>query len=295
MANNISTTTADSICTRAMLVWLAISTWSARKYDRKVTDQVNREHSASSDAGRYNKMLLPGDAPTYKALVSLCSSIRDEHYTRTLAWSDQGWRLLTNAAYMDYSDWYRGRQADLSRAVDAFLSDYPNLRAAAKIRLNGMFNEADYPSTMDLRSKFSLDLSYMPVPADGDVRIELPADHVAAIEADIRDRMQSSLRTAVADSWSRLQDVTQRIADRLSDPDAIFRDSLITNARDTCSMLSKLNVTNDPDLERMRATVEHDLTRYDAKSLRDFPDQRARVASKAQRLLDQMQAIGLVQ
>lgn len=293
MTPTTTTVTADSLCTRALLVWLSISTWSARKYDRSVTDKVNREHAATSDAGRYNKMLLPGDAPAYKSLVSLCGNIREEHYSRTLAWSDTGWRCLTTAAYIDYCDWYRKRSADLSRAVDAFVLDYPSLRAAAARRLNGMFNEADYPAAVDLRSKFAIDLSYMPIPADGDVRVQLASDHVAAIEAQVQEKLTSALQNAVTDSWQRLQDVTARIAERLNDKDAIFRDSLITNARETCALLAKLNVTNDPQLDAMRRAVETDLAKYDPKSLRDFPHTRAKVGARAQQLLDQMKAIGV--
>lgn len=294
--NTVDTTDTNatsSICTRALLVWLSISTWSARKYDRTVTQQVNREHAAVSDAGRYNKMLLPGDAPSYKALVSFCGSLRDQHYARTLAWSDTGWRCLPTAAYVDYCDWYRKSQSELDRVLDAFVLDYPALRAQAAKRLNGMFNDADYPAAIDLKAKFALSLSYMPIPADGDVRVQLAGDHVALIEQQVQAKVSSAIATAVSDAWTRLQDVTARIAERLSDPEAIFRDSLITNARDTCALLAKLNVTNDMDLDRMRRAVEHDLTRYDAKSLRDLPSHRARVADRASQLLDQMRAFSV--
>ena len=79
---------------RALLVWLTISTWSARKYDRRVSQSVNQQFHVHSDAGRYNKYLLPVDAGSYKTLIALASAIRVEHYTHTLAWSDEGWRLL---------------------------------------------------------------------------------------------------------------------------------------------------------------------------------------------------------
>ena len=43
---------SDAIHSRAVLVCLSISTWTARKFDRKVTQQVNAEHAASRDARR---------------------------------------------------------------------------------------------------------------------------------------------------------------------------------------------------------------------------------------------------
>lgn len=65
-----------SIHARALLVWLTISGWSARRYDRQVTNKVNAQYAASTDAGRYNKHLLPGDAPSYKALTALLGAIQ---------------------------------------------------------------------------------------------------------------------------------------------------------------------------------------------------------------------------
>ena len=42
----------SNIHTRALFVWLTIGTWSARKYDRKITEKVNADFHASADAGR---------------------------------------------------------------------------------------------------------------------------------------------------------------------------------------------------------------------------------------------------
>ena len=73
-----------NLISRAMLASSRISSWSARKYDRKITDETNTAHGASSDAGRYNKMLLPGDASSYKALTSHIAAIRVLHYAKLL-------------------------------------------------------------------------------------------------------------------------------------------------------------------------------------------------------------------
>src|SRR5881394_3854525 len=122
-------TNGDSmIHTRALLVCLTISTWSARRYDKSVSLKVNAEYAASTDAGRYNKFLLPGDAASYKELVTLANGIRVAHYGHTLAWSDEGWRLLPTANYSTYADWFREQLADFNRARDTFVRDYPQMR-----------------------------------------------------------------------------------------------------------------------------------------------------------------------
>ena len=52
----------STLSTRAMLVSLSISQWSGRRLDREITDEVNQQHNAAADAGRYNKLLLPKEA-----------------------------------------------------------------------------------------------------------------------------------------------------------------------------------------------------------------------------------------
>jgi len=278
------------IHSRALLVWLSISTWSARKYDKQISQKVNDDYHASSDAGRYNKFLLPGDAKSYKALVALASAIRVEHYSHSLAWSDEGWRLLPSANYLTYTEWLRKRRNEFEAALTAFESDYPSLRDFARASLNGLFKIEDYPATSDIRKRFQLGVQYSPVPAAGDIRVDLASDQVELIEASIRERIEAATGTAVRDAWDRLHGVVSKLAVRLADPEAIFRDSLIENAREICGSLSRLNITDDPDLERMRATVANELIAFEPQSLRDQPTLRQTTADKAAEILRSMQA-----
>lgn len=283
--------TTTNIHARALLVWLQISTWSARRYDKTITRKVNAEYNASEDAGRYNKFLLPGDAESYKTLIALANSIRAKHYEQTLAWSDEGWRLLPTANYMQYADWVRDRQREFTSALDSFVRDYPYLKTQAQIKLNGLYKPEDYPDAYDIRSRFEVSITYAPVPAEGDIRVDLGADQIAAIESSIQSRVQQATTIAVQDAWQRLHECVGHIVERLATPDGIFRDTLISNARKLCDVLQRLNVTDDPNLEQMRRRVERELTTYDPDVLRDTPHVREQVAQQAQAILDQMSGL----
>lgn len=282
---------STQIHARALLVSLSISTWSARRYDRKVTDKVNAEFAASRDAGRYNKMLLPGDNPAYKALVSLSNALRAQHYDQTLPWSDESWRLLPTAQYMPYADWYRQRSREFWTAFETFKADYPSARAQAALLLNGMYRDEDYPTVDQLSRRFALNVEYSPVPAVGDIRVDLASDQITAIETSIRSRVETATKTAMRDAWKRLHDVVAHAADRLSSPDAIFRDSLIGNIRETCDLLARLNVTNDPDLELLRSRTKAALSRLDPEDLRDDQTARAAAARKAEDILSAIRGV----
>jgi hypothetical protein len=280
-----------SIHSRALLVWLRIQTWSARRYDKNVSAEINARHNASSDAGRYNKMLLPGDAKAYKALTALAGSIRLQHYGNTLAWSDEGWRLLPTANYAAYTAWLRDRQREFNDALNEFAIDYPGLRAQASRLLNGLYKDDDYPDVQDLRTRFALSVNYQPVPAHGDLRVDLGADQIALIETAIQDQTERAVHDAMRDAWSRLHDVVAKIAERLSQPEAIFRDSLISNAEEVCDILQRLNVTDDPNLENMRVRVRRELTRFTPDVLRDMPSRRQETAERAESILQAMSGL----
>lgn len=81
-----------TLSTRAMLVSLSISQWSGRRLDREITDEVNQSHNAASDAGRYNKLLLPKEA--LGGIVSVVSETRTDFLKRTLPWMDNGSRIM---------------------------------------------------------------------------------------------------------------------------------------------------------------------------------------------------------
>jgi len=277
-----------AIHNRAMLVALRISTWTARKYDKKVTKEVTDSHNAVADAGRFNKMLIPGDALSYKALMQLVGRVRTEHYANTLAWSDEGWRLLPTANYATYTQFTRQRKAEFMTLLDDFATEYPSLKQNAPARLNGMYNEADYPPISQIRGKFGFYLDFSPLPANGDFRLDLPASEIARIEADTQSKVTSAVSDAMTDAWKRLFDCVRHIHERLSTPDARFHDTLISNASDLCDVLKRLNVTGDPNLEAMRAEVERYIAQSDPDELRENTEVRQDTASVAEDIIARM-------
>lgn len=288
-----------AIHSRAMLVTVGVSVWSARRFDKKVTEEVNREHAASDEAGRYNKHLFADKAPSHKEVMRLAGQVRATHYANTLPWDDEGWRLLPSANYDAYTKAMRAIRAEFEAAVEAFLAEYPDLVIAAKDALNGLWKEDDYPGVNEIRRKFSMGIEYSPVPAAGDFRLDLPADQVLEIERTVKDRVERATQAAMRDAWQRLYDVVKRIhvrltadkvqADVLTGPDkASIRNSLIESAQETAEVLARLNATQDPALEALRKRVLDELTQVDAVTLREDRTAREETAAKAAAILDAM-------
>ena len=283
--------TTNDLLTRAMLANLSISSWSASKFDKKVTRETNQAHGAADNAGRYTKSLMPDDAESYAKLQKHIAKVRqDIHYAQTLPWSDTGWRLLPIKNYQQYTDAIRKAQHEFETLRDEFIAEYPTLRENARVKLNGMYNERDYPRYIG--DRYSMSVDYAPVPDGTDFRVTLAQEEIDTIAQRTEARVKAAFQDAMTGpkgAVPRLYEVVSNIQAKLADPKGIFRDTLIGNARELCDILTRLNVTDDPALETLRRQTEL-LAMSEPQTLRDNPDVRVSVANEAQSILDAMTA-----
>lgn len=268
------------LANKALLANLRISAWTGRKLDRVATDTVKTKHDTQDGAGNYTKKLLPG-ADELAAIERTAKAIRVFFYEQTLPWFSDGTRILAGLNYMDFTTAFRKHRDDYQAAVTAFLGAYPALQEAARAKLGDLYRETEYPSIAYLKNAFECDISFMPVPAVGDFRVEILDTEKDAFMR----RMREVETTAMRECWTRLHDVVSKAAmtlsqDRADGKPAIFRDSLIQNISDMCALLPKLNVTDDADLEAMRVKVEKLVSTISPDTCRESVIERQDVAAK---------------
>lgn len=270
---------------RALLVQLSISQWSARKYDKKVTRQVADTNGTTMDAGRYNKSLLPMN-DLLDHVHKKSTHIREKLYKNTLPWGIEGTMMLPTANYLQFMTEFRTEKAEWDSLVSAFINQYDTLKQDAQRILGTLYDPADYPSTSDLWQKFHMDMSVFPVPST-DFRVSIASDELSRIQQDVERRVTEAQTKALLDVWQRLFDRVKHMAEKLADPKAIFRDSLVENAREMCALLPRLNFADDPNLEAMRQQVEATLLKH-PDALRNDPDLRRDTAAEAKAIMDKM-------
>lgn len=276
---------------KAMLVNLTIRQWSARRRDKDVGKEIEKSHLAK-DAGNFNKLLI--DKEALAPLVTLAGKLRTTHYDMTLPWGDDGSRLLPAKMFFDYRDAISTLRGQYQAAIDKFVAEYPTYVQNARKRLGTMYNPKDYPDPDRVGQKFGAKPNFTPVPEAKDFRVDLGTEEVAAIKKDIENDMNSLLNQAANDLWIRLRDCVQKIYDRLSDPEAVFRDSLIENAQFACSVAVKLNINDDKELEDIRRDIDR-MCSISPSRLREDKDLRKRVADNAHGLLQRMGKRGIAE
>lgn len=271
---------------RALLVSLSISQWTARKLDKKATKEVADFNRASTSAGRYNKSLLPlNDQLAH--VHQKTGVIRDKFAKNTLPWGIDGTRILPSANYLQFMQDFRKEKAEWQYLVQTFLDNYDYLVAEAKRWLGDLYDEKDYPSKESITNKFNMDMAILPVPST-DFRVALSSDELTRIQEELETRMTTVQQEAMSDCWHRLYKHVEHITEKLADPKGIFRDSMIDNAVETCDLLTRLNIAEDPNLEAMRQAVESKLLGHHPDSLRNDPDLRQDAAEEARKIMDAM-------
>lgn len=273
-----------------MLVDLTMTTWSAAKHDKKASRDVADANNAHVDSGRYNKRLIAKDA--LAAIKKVRSDASSDHLFLTLPWLNSGARLLTSATYFHYRKVMAEHERNFQAAVAAFLPEYPRLKAEAQASLGGLFNESDYPSEREVKSRFTFGYNVFPLPATFDPRLDLSDVEITRITRQLETNIQGALEGAVRDQYGRIIQVVGHMANRLREytvtADGVehpFRDSLVENVRELAALLPALNVTGDQGLGQVASRMQAELCAHDADTLRASQDARERTADAADRIL----------
>ncbi len=240
-----------SMSDKALIANLSISQCAFRKIDKRATGTVETTHATDHRVGNYTKKLLPG-AKQLELIQSIATAIRKFFDRQTLPWLTDGSRILSSKNYIEFRREFRAHQNKFESAVNDFFIEYPQLRREARAKLGDLFNDCEYPSEAKLRKAFKCEVSCFPLPDVSDFRTEiLDTEKDAFLES-----MRAIEVKAMQECWTRLYSVVANAAEKLKNPDTIFRDSLIGNIQDICELLPRLNVTDDPILEGMRREVE---------------------------------------
>lgn len=268
---------------KAMLVTLSISMYKGRHRDKQTSDEVLTKKNASKDAGAWWTRSIPKEY--IATLEAIANKGRKIHNRYSLPWNNDGQRVLSADAFLDYTKEMRECRAEYEKAVDEFLKQYPEIIKKAKERLGDLFDSGRFPDQSSISSKFRWNVSILPMPDVNDFRVKLVDGDAKKIKEEMEEQIQETLALASREIWERLYKVVKRMADRLSEPKGVFRDTLITNVRSLCDILPKLNITKDKELELMRREIIRKLSKKKPDELRENKKERKQTAKAADEIL----------
>lgn len=269
---------------QAMLVNLSISLWRARKLDRKVTAETNAAHGAKSSASRTNKLLI--EHPSLKAIATAGGELREVHNKYTLAWGDNGDRLLVSKLLFEYGKQLRTAEEKFWAAVNVFKPLYPVLKQAARNDLGTMYDPSDYPD--DISDKFSVRKNVAPVPKAGDFRVDVGVKDLDRLRREIEDTIKEREENSVKECYARIRIEVKRYSERLRDPKSKVFQSMIDDAKDMVNLIPAFNITSDPNLIAFTDEIKTRLLCANVTTLKTDLAKRAEITAAADDILTRL-------
>lgn len=273
----------------AMLVDLNISVYSGRKQDKATQAEVTSSKGAKSKRAASVYKSLFADCEELDAVVKYQARVRQEHYRLTKPWSDSGTRLLPTKLLTTYKDLMNHHESEFQRLVNAFLDKYDTLVSAAAFQLGTLFDRDEYPMRDEVARRFHIDITMFPLPTAGDFRLDIESQVQLELAQQYERKLEQQLADVQRDSWERLHAALTRLSDRLTVDDngkkRVFHDTTVTGALELCDLLTAMNVTNDPQLEKARCKLEGVLSGVTAEALRLEDDTRAHTKKQVDDIL----------
>lgn len=278
-----------SIQSRAMLVSFHASQWKAEIVDHQQTAEVAMRNGTPKEAQRVIKSLLA--APELTTISKLVGKARSEFYFRTLPW-ERGVFILKSTSYFPFMEAMTPLIDEVRRAHINFINVYPQRVEDAKQLHKGRWRAEDYPPVDVVRSRFSIDINFAPIPDRGDWRVDIPEEEKERTERAILAVAAEATKAA----WQRVYDLVKASHTSLANtaPGSRFHaDALVENAKALVSVLPTLNINDDPEMDRMGKEIEAALCRHNPDTLKQAPDVRQQATDRMSDLMKQLEKLGV--
>lgn len=271
----------------AMLVEFKMSVWTANKRDKEAERSVAAMNSSAEDAAKVHKNLLAGTHQR-KAISDFAAQTRKFYAENTIPWNDRGQRIIPTSKFLEFKRELDSRMQEYELMCEEFFLEYPSIRARAAdyhTALGRMYDPSDYPETSEVREKFGCSLVFSPIPEAGDFRLDVAEEELAEVRSGYEKDFNNRLATAMRTPWERLHKQVTSMVEKLSKDDARYHDTFIDNARAMCSMLKDLNITQDPELDKARKSLEDTIVGANVDTLKEDAVARTEMKDKLDTIL----------
>jgi hypothetical protein len=275
--------------TNCVLVAFSIGYWDANRQDRKVSQEVAARHDVKNERMcRLRKSLLPPSAVMDK-LFAVMRAARTFHYENTHAWMHDGPRMLPTQNFDTYMSQMRSYRAQFEEAVLNFISQYEDLKIAAKDVLGTLFAESDYPDKGTLRRRYSFDFVVQPMPAtDALLGLGLASEDAEECRRKLEAEMAATFQQANRKMWEELYSRLAKLHSKLSDDKAYVRQETLEAVQNLATLLPRMNITNDERLNQLATRLQSALKDLSAETVKTNIQVRQDAAAEARLVFNVM-------
>lgn len=263
--------------------------------------KLDKEESEKYGAGNVNKHLFEGRDNKVKETISKFTAVYTWVKDNTVPWST-GVDMLNINHYFEFNKGLRERIEDAEKAVEDLYRNWDRevqadlarlMRIATAKGKPSLANINDYPDAEEMRSRFGIDVRYMPVPTTGDFRVGISDEDKASLQRQLEEAESNAARHVIQSMLEPMQRAAEKLSVPIGKDGAVFRDTLIDNMVDVAERMAKVNLSDDSSVLKqindLKALVGAYANNKDV--LRQSPVVRNKAASQIKSLVNQMQGL----
>jgi len=260
--------------------------------DAGQTSQAAGVFEAEKDVLRATKKLIETKGEAYTAVIRVLYQAKMYWRLTSIPYTEPGWRLIRRNRVEDFRNHMVAFVAELDQARQGLADAYAELKENAKVKLGSLYNDADYPATID--DQFSLEWDFPSVD---------PPDYLKQLHPEVYEeqlkkvaaRFEQSLGAAEQMLTEELQKLVEHLADKLKPGEDGKTKQIRTTAVDNLANFFKrfeaLNITSNGSLNEVVKQAQELVAGTSVEKLKSSADSRAQIAAKMDELKTQLDAM----
>jgi len=266
---------------RVSLQWLGVRKTLTPQQRNQAADTFG----ATGDSLSAGKKLLDTQHPNFKAVTAVKNKAVGFWKSLTLPFPEGGVRLIRQDRVEEFDIQMREFQAELAEAVSTLDRHYAELKSAARDRLGTLFNESDYPASLD--GMFSIAWDFPSVEPPNYLQQLNPELYEQECQR-VQQRFDEAIRLAEEAFIAELAKLVSHLTDRLSGSEdgkpKIFRDSAVDNLTEFFERFKSLNVHSSEQLDNLVSDAQRIVSGVEPQALRDSGVLRQHVTTELSRV-----------
>jgi hypothetical protein len=270
-----------------MEVTLTIGGPGFTKIDKEETRQTNDKHGTNKVA-KVTKSLM--DDPLWGEIEALGHKIENFHKKNTLPYK-RGIELLTVGNYSSYMKEMGKMIRELQAKQEKFCEPYYYDTVVNNQigRMKGLFKYDDFPKVWELRKKIYITHKMEPLAKlDGFYEIFDDTEMAKELAEKMSQNQNDDLSEVQKKNWSRLYEVTKKLADVLRDADHRVYKNHFDNIKEMADLVIRLSPVQDQTLEDISKELTDKIAGIDPDDVKYDPENRKKVAETTESILDKM-------
>lgn len=239
-----------------------------------------------------SKKLFDTKHEAFRAVVSIRSQAREYWRQNTLPFPEDGLRLIRRDHLGLFEVTMKGFRDDLDAAVKELAKSYEEIKNAAKERLGELFNEDDYPASLD--GKFSMEWDYPSVEPPPYLR-ELEPEVYRQQAKLVAARFNEAVALAEVEFTEQFADMVKALSDRLGVDDEgdrkVIKSSTVEKLQEFVERFRHLTTGSNPQLDALVNHAKSLVKDLEPKKLREDTTLRDKLKAALSPIVEKVEAM----